>query len=77
MVSSLSTLSKELNGCKWVFKIKKNLDGSIARHKARLVAKCFSQEPSLDYEETFSPVVKATAVRMVLVLAIYFSWPLR
>ncbi|KAM2957559.1 hypothetical protein FF2_024519 [Malus domestica] len=51
---------KNLVGCKWIFKIKKHVDGYIARHKARLVAQGFSQEPGLDYGETFSPVVKPT-----------------
>ncbi|KAM1411401.1 hypothetical protein COP1_024098 [Malus domestica] len=68
---------KNLVGCKWVFKLKRNADGSIGRHKARLVAKGFSQEPGLDFGETFSPVVKPTTVRLVLSLAAHFGWPLR
>ncbi|XP_070674720.1 uncharacterized protein [Malus domestica] len=68
---------KNLVGCKWIFKIKRHSNGTIARHKARLVAKGFSQEPGIDYGETFSPVVKPTTVRLVLTLAAQFGWSLR
>lgn len=61
-------------GCKWVFRIKRNPDGSIARYKARLVAKGFHQRPGLDYKETFSPVVKPTTIRVVLSIAISQGW---
>jgi hypothetical protein len=54
---------------KWVLKLKHNLDGSIAHYKARLVAKVFKQQYDVDYDATFSPVVKLTAIRLLLSLA--------
>ncbi|KAG8472240.1 hypothetical protein CXB51_034481 [Gossypium anomalum] len=64
-------------GCKWIFKIKCNADGSVARYKGRLVVKWYLQEVGVDFQETFSPVVKPTTIRVVLALAVSMGWSLR
>ncbi|KAM2666634.1 hypothetical protein EV2_018443 [Malus domestica] len=55
---------------KWVFRIKRNFNGSIQRFKARLVANGFHQQPGLNYGETFSPVVNHSTIRLILALSI-------
>ncbi|CAL2255962.1 unnamed protein product [Prunus armeniaca] len=69
--------NKNIVGSKWIYKIKRNSDGSIARHKARLVAQGFNQEQGLDFSETFSPVVRHTTARLILSLAAMNKWKLR
>jgi Reverse transcriptase (RNA-dependent DNA polymerase) len=63
-------------GCKWVYKIKYNSDVTIERHKARLVAKCFTQTYGLDYQETFAPIAKMSTVRILLSIAVNLGWSL-
>ena len=57
-----------------MYGLKCNPDGSINRYKARLVAKGFNQQPSIDFVDTFSLVVKHTTNRMVLALATTYNW---
>ena len=56
-------------GYKWIYKIKTRSDESIERYKTRLVAKGFTQEYEIDYEETFAPVARISSVCALLVVA--------
>jgi hypothetical protein len=55
----------------------KKVDVSVDRYKARLVAKGFKQRYDIDYEDTFSPVVKAATIWMILSIVVSNGWNLR
>ena len=59
---------------KWVFKVKYTPSGLLERYKARLVARGFSQQYRIDYEETFTPTLRFNSLRMLLAITAYEDW---
>lgn len=66
--------NRSIISTKWIFRRKYNSDGSLARYKARFVVRGFSQQPGLDFYETFSPVLKMTSLRFLLALATIYDY---
>lgn len=61
--------NKNVIGCKWTFKLKRDANGIVQRYKARLVARGFSQKFGQDYDEVFAPVVRQSTLRTLLSVA--------
>lgn len=61
-------------GCKWIFKVKEGAsEADNPRYKASLVAKGYSQQERIDFNEIYSPVVKHTSIRMILALVAHYD----
>ncbi|GKB58671.1 ribonuclease H-like domain-containing protein [Tanacetum coccineum] len=65
---------RKVIGSKWIFKVKYKSDGDVERFKAKLVAKGFGQKEGIDYEETFSHVVKIVTIGCLLTMAVSNRW---
>ena len=61
--------NRNIVGSKWVFRIKTE-NGIPTCYKARLVAQGFSQQPGIDFDEVFAPVVRFDSLRLLLSLAV-------
>lgn len=64
-------------GCKWIFRVRRKLDDSVDKYKAHLIIKGFHERSGVEYNETFSPVVKLIIVRVLLSVALMNNWPIR
>lgn len=64
---------KNVIDVKWIYKIKFKADGCIQKHKARLVARDFTQKPWIDFSETFAPVARLETIRTLIALAAHKS----
>lgn len=73
ILTSLPPGRKALDG-KWVYKIKRGLDGKIQRYKARWVVRDFQQREGIDYAETFASVVKPMSYKAIFALSCANNW---
>ena len=60
---------KSVVSSRWLYKVKQAADGSVEKHKARFVARGFSQVEGIDCDETFAPVARYSSIRSMLALS--------
>ena len=63
-------------GTKWIFRNKMDEHSNIVRNKVRLVTQGYSQEERIDYEETYAPVARLEAIRMLMAFACFKNFKL-
>ena len=61
-------------GLKWVFRTKLNFDGSVNKHKAKLIVKGYAQVWGVYFSETFAPVARLDTIILVLALSAQKGW---
>ena len=57
----------------WLYKVKQATDGIVEKHKARIVARGFSQVEGIDNDETFAPIARYTSIKSILALLTYMG----
>ena len=61
-------------GCKLIYKIKYKVDGSLKKHKARVVAQGYAQKGGINYTQTFSPTTKWGTIRSLFAIVAQKEW---
>ena len=65
---------KSVVSSRWLYKVKQATDGSVEKHKARFVARGFSQVEGINYDETFARVARYSCIRLMLALSAQMGW---
>ena len=66
--------NKSVVSSRWLYKLKKATDSSVEKHKARFVARGFSQVKGIDYDDNFAPVARYSSIRSMLALSTQMGW---
>ena len=66
--------NRKVIGVKWVFRTKLNADGSIDKHKARLVVKVYAHIFGVDFSDNFAPVSRLDTIRLLIAIAAKKGW---
>ena len=69
-------LDNNVIGTKWVFRNKLDEHGVVVWNRPRLVAQGYAREEGIDYDETFVPIVRLEAIRILLSFACYMNFKL-
>jgi hypothetical protein len=70
----LRPVGKSVLTLRWLYKTKSDADGSIKKHKARFVARGFSQIEGVHYAETFAPVARYTSMKSINSTSTEMGW---
>ena len=65
---------KDVISVKWIYKTKQDADGNVQKHKARMVSRGFTQQPRIDFNETFASITRMDTIRTVLAIATQNKW---
>ncbi|CAM8933228.1 unnamed protein product [Rhodiola kirilowii] len=67
---------RKIIGTRWIFRNKRDEKGAVVRNKARLVVKGYNQQEGIDYDETFAPVARLEAIRLLIAYSVQFGFKL-